>query len=352
MAYTDILLTTYPAHKSRNVGDALIAHSAMRLIKARNPQFAPLTLFREASLENYDQGQIKNIIAPGFSISPSTYPDLYRLYNNLENMPAFFPIGCSFQNVSPTAFTTVEYDKKTLEVLNFLTAKFGPLPCRDQLIVNMLNRFNVPAVYSGDLALFDEEYLHKPFIPPSPIRSIVMTLQHHPKYQEQSLRLLHLIRQIFPQADLFVSMHSKPNPMMNFIAEEAEKIGYSTLRLSGNVDNLDQYNPMDLHIGYRLHGHIAFLRKRKASILLVEDARGFGFARTAGTSHGCFPAFLFDSFAADYSILDCVKNFLARQIEENFEGYKSLFNFLDKTYKEFIDPYFAKIAHRVGMGNC
>lgn len=344
----DLVLTTFPGHKSKNVGDNLISHSAFKMLASRNPNFKPILAFREASLDHYADGAIRNIIAPGFSVSDGVYPGLFSLYSDLERMPSFHPIGCSFQHTIPShgTFDNYAYGEETLAFLRFITARSGALPCRDQLIVALLQRHGIPAVYSGDLAIYDEEKINSPFVPPKEINSVAFTIQHHPRYEAQSFRLLELIKERFKDAKRYVAFHSKVGAQPQKIADHAVALGFTELHLYGEVENLDVYDEMDLHIGYRLHGHISFLRRRKPSVLLVEDARSFGFAHTPGTDVGCFEALSLTTLEADPAAPQNAMAFVDAQIRCGFQDYQEVFNFIDKTHAEFIKPYFDDLAQK------
>lgn len=342
----DVLITTYPAHKSQNVGDNMIAQSAIKLIKSRNPKFDPTIIFREKSLDGLGKNRVRSLIAPGFSVSNDTYPGLFPLYTDLNRLKNFFPIGCSYQNIIPSenSFYENPYNENTQEFLEMLANKFGPIPCRDDLIVNRLKKFNIPAVYSGDMVLFDEDYIDTNFMPPSQIKTLVFTIQHHLHYLEQSIALLKEIKKYFPKTKLYIAMHSVPSASARTVSDRANQLGYETLKLYGDVANLERYNEIDLHIGYRLHGHITFLRKRKPSILMVEDARAFGLSRTKGTAHGCIDAYNPEIADIDENAPKKAMEFIDEQVLSNFSDYNHIFDFIDATYKSFISPYFDKIA--------
>lgn len=344
----DLLLTTFPGHKSKNVGDNLISYSALKMIVSRNPDFKPIMSFREENLDHYTDGAIRNIIAPGFSVSDGVYPGLYGLYSDLERLPNFFPIGCSFQHTIPShnTFEKYEYGKDTLAFLRFIATRSGALPCRDQLIVELLHRHEIPAIYSGDLAIYDEEKVNTEFVPPKSIHSVVFTIQHHERYKEQSFRLLSLIKANFPDARLYVAFHSKAGPKPQQIANYAVALGFSELHLYGEVNNLAVYDDIDLHIGYRLHGHISFLRRRKPSVLMVEDARSFGLAHTPGTDVGCFEALSLATMEADQAAPEQALRFVNDQISFAFQDYHRVFSFIDKTYNEFVKPYFDDLSQK------
>jgi len=344
-----LFLTTFPHHRSSNVGDNLLCDSAMQLIYSKKPSMtSPILLFREEKLDDYPDGSIKTIIAPGFSVSNDVYPNLFRLYENLDRLPKFFPIGCSFQHDIPSheVFDSYVYNEATSTFLKMLVKKNGPLPCRDRLITDMLIKNGISAVYSGDMGLYDIKKIGTPFIPPPKVNSIVFTIQHHSRYDAQSVYLLGLIKERFPKAKLYIAFHSTPNKRSIPIEKVAVSMGYTTLNLFGNVANLILYDSMDLHIGYRLHGHIYFLRQRKPSILMVEDARAFGFAKTKETSIGCFDALL-ETGTADELIPSQVMDFVETQIRDKFSDYKNIFSFIDSMYLDFIDPFFTRIARQI-----
>lgn len=346
-----LLLTTYPAHKSGNVGDSLISNSVVKLIRNRNAAFSPVVLFREQRLDAYSDGSIRSIVAPGFSVSEGVYPKLFGLYEQLDRLPAFYPIGCSFQHVTPAdwVFDEHQYSQQTLDFLHFVVERSGSLPCRDILIANMLVRHGIPSVYSGDMALFDDDNVFKPFSPSAEIRSVVFTIQHHARYEEQSLEVLKAIKGLFPDAKLYVSYHSKPSVMARRVAATAVELGFSELHLYGDSNNLSVYRDIDLHIGYRLHGHIAFLRNRKPSILMVEDARSYGFSRTVGTMHGCFDAANPEGDKENAGLAEQLVEFMERQLPLNFSDYNSVFAFIDKTYCDFVSPYFTNMARNMAL---
>ena len=344
-----LFLTTFPEHKSQNVGDNLICHSAIQIVNKYCPDFHCKTSFRETVLDDYADGEIHAIVAPGFSVANNVYPDLFKLYKDLKRLPRFYPIGCSFQHIIPSyaSFEEYEYNTTTLDFLKFITEHSGALHCRDKLIVQLLERYNIPALYSGDMVLFDENYLHQTFVPPKTIKSIVFTIQHHPKYLEQSLILLDFIKKTFPDIKYYVAFHSKPGKMPLEVAHYAQNLGFELLHLYGDFKNLEIYNNIDLHIGYRLHGHITFLRKRKPSILMIEDARAFGFAHTQGTHHGTIEALCLKTMSADMTAPEKAMDFLKTQIKNDFLDYHNVFSFIDETYNDVVKPFFLRFIKNI-----
>lgn len=347
----DILLTTYPASGSKNVGDKFITESAIKLVRLRVPSYDPLIIFREDPLDQYEKKSVRTILAPGFSVKDGTYPDIFCLYKNLSNLPDdFYPVGCSFQHWIPQlkTYENYEYTERTLEFLRLIVRRSGAIPCRDLLIVELLNRNNVPAFYCGDLVLYDHDVIGSRFTPPESIRSLVFTIQHKPKFSKQSFEMLDLIRSEFPGATLYVAYHSEVNQKSEEVAGYAKSLGYIEIDMSGRVESLSLYDEIDLHIGYRLHGHISFLRKRKPSLLLIEDARSFGIANTGPLSVGTFDAVTMDGTSVDAGAPQRVIEYARVQVRNGFEDYFETFCYIDKTYSTVVRPYFDEFASRLG----
>ncbi|MEG3081828.1 hypothetical protein R3F64_18400 [Halomonas sp. 5021] len=116
------------------------------------------------------------------------YPKKFKLSEDLEPMiDKMFAVGCSFQHWLPlhSIYKEHNYDEKTLVLLRRLAANDRVLPCRDDLIAEMLNRNGVASSYCGDLALYDGDIIGSKFEPPSKVKSIAVTIQHKRKFLSQ-----------------------------------------------------------------------------------------------------------------------------------------------------------------------
>lgn len=347
----DILLTTFPSQGTGNVGDQLITESAIKLVRYRVPAYNPEIVFRETSLEPYPKEGVRTILAPGFSVTDGVYPSKFRLYEDLGAIEKkVFPVGCSFQHWLPlrSTYDTYSYSDKTIAFLKRLAANDRGLPCRDVMISKMLNSRGVPANYCGDLALYDDEIIGTRFEPPKTVESIAVTIQHKRKFLGQSKKLLNLLRRDFSGANLYIVHHSVPTDSSKVVAEYAKSIGFQEKDLSGDAENLRFYDSIDLHIGYRLHGHIAFLRRRKPSVLIVEDARSYGIAQSGALDVGTFSGVLDDGTTVDKDAPGKAVKFLRLQQKKEFAEYRKTFKFIDDSYRESVRPYFDRFARRIG----
>lgn len=347
----DILLTTFPKLKSQNVGDALITDSAIKLVRHRVPSYDPEVIFREDSLEEFDKSEIRTILAPGFSVNNYAYPELFKIYPDVSDiMSKIFVTGCSFQSLEPrlNTYNSYQHSVETKKFLVALAKNMGSVPCRDLLIHEMLMRQSIKSSYIGDLALYDDSKIAKKLLLPKKIRSIAFTIQHNGQFFSQSKKLLALIKREFSEAELYVVHHSKPTKSSKKVSDFASSLGYIEIDLSGESKNLEFYENIDFHIGYRLHGHIFFLRNRKPSCLMVEDCRSFGISKTSLLGTGIFQALDNDGISvrdvAPYELL----KFVRRNKESSFKDYVALFQFIDKTYYKIVRPYFDRFSKNVG----
>ena len=345
--YNNIVLTTYPEFTTGNVGDAMITDSFVKLLQVHVENFKFLRVFRGQALDDLELEHIKNIFAPGFSVAPGTYPKNYKLFDKIEKIEDynFFPFGCSYQHYLPedASFSLDNYEQEDIDLLKKLSRSSGALPCRDEMINNMMNKAGVQSYYCGDLVLFDPEVIGRSYTGCKNVKSIAFSVQHKAKYINQSIELLTLVREHFPEdVKIYLTLHGVESSITQKLQSVAKTLNIETVSLYGESQNLSFYDNIDLHIGYRLHGHISFLRRRKPSILLVEDARSYGFSKTSGTGFGCFNAM--NGAVVSKTIPKTVIDFIKNQTNNDFNEYCKVFNFIDKTYYETILPKFQSIA--------
>ena len=139
---------------------------------------------------------------------------------------------------------------------------------------------------------YDLEHLDLDFEKVGDIKRIVFTPPAKPLFTSQSLEIMQMIRRVFPKAYLICSFHrgilndahtteSEAN-RSKVIAKSAEAMGFKVVDSSYGVDKVSFYKTCDLHIGYRVHGHLYFLSHRRPSFLIHEDGRGRGASEALG----------------------------------------------------------------------
>lgn len=346
----NLLLTTYPESTTKNVGDAMITDSFRKLLMKNGLGLDYVTVFRGTDLDKLNLSYIKNIFAPGFSVAPSTYPKNYKLFKDLDDLNKynFIPLGCSYQHYLPEhkSFSKEMYDEESVNFLQKINEHSGSLPVRDELINKMLKDIGVDSYYCGDLVLFDPDNIGKVYQGVANISKVAFSIQHKGKYVEQSKEVLNVVRRLLPDACIYITFHGEENKVTDKIREYALENDIQCIALSGESSNLSFYDDIDFHVGYRLHGHISFLRRRKPSVLIVEDARAYGFSQTNGTELGCFIG-LNENRKVSETLPDEVNRFIVNQMIRSFKEYSLLFERIDYVYEKEIKPLIYRIKNKI-----
>lgn len=134
------------------------------------------------------------------------------------------------------------------------------------------------ATMCGDIAFYDSRFQERCFQARKPVRHIAVSDPHYAEEFKDSLDcLLTRLRRHFPSAAIDLLLHGD-NPMARAVAAR-HKMGVMELylQLDGGLDLYDDY---DLHIGYRVHGHVSALNRRIPSYLLEQDGRGCDYGLT------------------------------------------------------------------------
>lgn len=283
------VLTTYPAQGSGNVGDRLITESAIELMRSHHPDSEFVVRFREEDLE-VDLDLVNSsraVLMPGFAIRDPMWPNLYRLTRQLTDIEVpLVPLGAGCM-AWPGDLHDVNRCQLSEATLNFLDriqdSWVGAFGCRDHLSMAILRNNGLQNLdVVGDCAWYHLPSIGKPMHRPREIGKVVFTVGHHYQYEHQALEVLRLLREHLAGTKMFCAIHGSPAPHAKRIIAAAEEAGFDIVDVTCDTKRIEFYKDCDLHVGYRLHGHIAFLRRRIPSILLCEDLRGLGAAWTLG----------------------------------------------------------------------
>ena len=141
------------------------------------------------------------------------------------------------------------------------------------------------------------------------------------EYTYQIIRILNLIKRMFPKAEVLCSFHRgikrdqytkrRYSYTYSFIATYAKILGFKVHDLSYSAGGIEYYREFDLHVGYRVHSHIYFLSIRKPSFLLHEDGRGKGLSLTLNNK--------LDVSAYEPKVIKNLKTNLKISLENEFE---------------------------------
>jgi hypothetical protein len=351
------VLTTFPQHRSANVGDALIASSFIELVRHLGLVDEAELRFRGESLDDEVLSAYgsRPIFLPGMSVSNDLYPKLYALHPEFERIPAgLIPFGCTWQHPIglPEHFEQCILDGPTPRLLQHIASRTGPIAVRDHMAGWVLRQNNIPSITVGDCAWYHLPSRGKPMRRVSDVKRVAVTTPHHAPLAMQSMDVLTRVREIFPAAEITISIHSRPTAHVDQIIAFASEMGAHVLHAAGDLSIFDRYEDFDLHVGHRLHGHIGFLRRRIPSVLLLEDARSRGFSSSIPV--GCFPAFRSGVPAhalaempldearqhqiADPMAVPRIARFLQQEVPTGFLRYIGVAPYLDQMLERVVFP--------------
>ena len=380
------VLTTYPARGCRNVGDQLIEEAIKSLFVKLKGETEFLTIFREDDLtEHLDQiNNSKGVIFPLAIRDLPVWPGCYRLTDNLADIKVpLIPIGTNY-NVYPGDCLTrksVKYSKASSDFLHYLADQNEYFSCREYHTAKLLNELGISnTLMTGDPAWYEAEKIGQPMRRNGKVDKLVFSAPLSHFYLDQAKDIMLMLGELLPEAEKFCVFHtadmntfkeaapensyamsSQVTQKNTEIAKFAEKNGFEVKYLFGEADKLKFYLDCDLHVGYECHAHLYFLRHRIPSMLVAEDARGFGFAYSLGS----FPLNGFErcpgnsgvkvvksnssgycTSLREYSIApvnskltEQLRQYLEEEIDNNFRRISSVAEIIDDTYRSAMEPF-------------
>jgi len=348
-----------------NVGDQLIVESVKKLIKSIKNENDFLEFSRDEDLTDHLEkiNNTKAIILPHFGIrDPDMYPNTYKLVDDLSKIKIpLIPIGIGWKGFPGDLETlcTLKYSKNTQKFLRYISNQVQVMVCREHFTCKILENHNITNTkMGGDCAWYDIEKIGSKMKRPEKIKKVVFTTPYMEMYATQAKDIIKMISEKFPEAEKICSLHAGYDKIKTDkgIIEFAKKNKFKIKDVSSDITKIDFYKDCDLHIGYRCHGHIMFLRNRIPSILINEDGRGVGFSQVFGI--GGFNGFLrknnnFFKLIGKFSKYKFVSkqvvptpnldkkisNFIDEEQKSNFSKYQKVSNIIDETYENVMKPF-------------
>jgi len=284
----------------KNLGDFLITERAEALLRhvrpehelVRLPGWEPLT----PHLGTVNEAAAVVILGgPGYQ--PRMVPGVYPLVPDLDALrPPVIPMGQGWKGFpgDELSLQTYRFSSTSLDALRRFSAGAAHLGCRDPLTVDVLRRHGIlNTLMTGCPAWYHLPSLGTPPRLPRRITRVVFTPAQRHLYREQSVQIAAVLREVFPAAERVASFHRGLGADDAFtpgadarnnraLAQQIRRYGFEIADTSGDLARTDFYADSELHVGYRVHAHIAFLSQRKPSVLLHEDGRGRGLSAAIG----------------------------------------------------------------------
>ncbi len=314
------------------------------------------------------------------------FPGCYRLVEDLQRIKVpLIPIGANWNMYPGDAASRgiVKYSPETIGFLRKIAAGVAQVSCREFHVCEVLRSHGIAnTLMTGDPSWYDPHFLGRPMHRPTRLETVVFSPPLSAFYREQAGEMLELLADLFPEARRYCAMHltdakvslfadKRPTndaSMREDVAEKngyvrsrARELGFEVLELAGNVAKLDFYRQCDLHVGYECHAHIGFLRQRRPSVLIAEDARGVGFNYTlgargfdgfvrrgrepatppkeGGTSGYCVTAEEFAAAPTRPDLAAEVRQYLKEECATGFRRHLGVVELIDETYNEVMAPF-------------
>lgn len=275
----------------RNSGDHLIGDRARSLLR-RFVDDDVVAIDRRAIDDSaYDLFNRARavMLAGGPAYQRKIYPAIYPLDLRRVKVPVI-PYGLGWKAPAGKAIENFEFSPESLDFIRQVHSGIELSSVRDPLTLDVLNHNGVSnVVMTGCPAWYDLEHFDTPYRFSPEVKTLVLSMPA--VMQPGVFELLEWLTKEFPRARRVISFHHGILPARTrsglrvgrqnaAFALSAIRRGWSVASLAGSLKKMERlYTAADLHIGYRVHAHLLCLSRRRASILINEDARGVGQAR-------------------------------------------------------------------------
>jgi hypothetical protein len=306
-----------------NSGDDLIKESAVNLLKTLR-QDRSLIIFPSWEYFNDERLDIVNnskalILCGGPALRQNTFGDVYKLRKNLNDIKVpILTFGIGYRDTLGSWNNTYQFEisDQTIALLKKINENgfLSSVRCYNTLNVlksHGLNNF----VMTGCPAFYKFPQFSEPAVSFDEIKTIGFSTgrkyQTLPGMAEQQIQLIKSLVSHFPNCKLTVAFHDpidpsseKTNQILQFLNEQ--NIDYKDI--SHSAQNLiNFYSKIDIHVGFRVHGHIFMSSIKKPSILLCEDGRGKGIRNTIN-------GLIFDAY--DYQKLNFTQRLINKLLKK------------------------------------
>ena len=283
-----------------NIGDYIYYSNSIKMVKKFKPNIKIVEVnTRKPLREQININTLKNvkaiIIPGGPALRRDLFPQIYPIPSIVfkNNIPIIFiGIGSKVYPGTIKKISKLKLSKSTIKFLKYSIDHGYPIGVRDILSKNLLLENGVKdVVVNGCPAWYDLDYIGKKLEKPQEIRKIAFSTPANPTCFNQAKKIIKRLRSEFSNASITVLFHKglyieggrkRLIKLNKDLATFSLREGCEILDLSKNLNNLKVYDNSDLHLGYRVHGHLYVLSHRKPSFLIAEDSRGTGALMTLG----------------------------------------------------------------------
>lgn len=338
-------MTVYVTHGAKkNVGDYLIHDRGLRLLAHVNPDLPVRSVARWSEDPLPDDAHLL-LMCGGPGVATRMIDRIFPVAAGAieRGIPlAGLALGWSGKPAkNPDAF---QMTSESVDALKAVVAAGRPLTVRDDLSLGILQRLGVDAVRSGCTAWYSVQDLGAPARVVADPKRVVFTTPANTDNTREAIAVMRRLKRRFPKAQLIASFHrgilpdsrTAPHRSSALIAQAiaAKALGYKVLDVSYDLAKIDFYRETDLHVGYRVHAHLAYMSQRIPSVLISEDGRGAGQAVTLNGADSVL-------WAGSEALVDRVDELIGAELAAGWPSLTRAIDEIERSYPVMRDAILA-----------
>jgi hypothetical protein len=283
----------------KNAGDFLIRDRALALIRHVRPGHEIVLHPRWEPLDDeLVAGADAVVLCGGPGLREDFYPQLFPLVPDLRAIGVpVLPLALGWSGHPADHPEKFEFSESSRAALAAITRTVGWGTVRDDVSLGIVERAGVGAFRrSGCTAWYHLPSLGTPVRRPGKIRRLVFTPpQASTRLSAETVKVMRMLRSRYKDAERFCVFHRglradrftprRESAAVLSLAAAATALGFNVVDASFDPARIAFYEEADLHVGYRVHAHLAFVSYRRPSLLISEDGRGLGQAETLGDEY-------------------------------------------------------------------
>lgn len=278
------IISTYPEHGSKNIGDALITHSTINAIKSLKDteEIKFQIIWRGEKWGNVKHNIINSdlVIFACLAIRPNMDENEYPFIQDFLKCDVPYAVLAAGTSLKITdRGINYNFSDKTLNVLKEMDKHaifFTTRGVLTQWCCKELGLKNTKMM--GDIAFFDSRFDGRTFNSSGRIKKIAISDPHYSeRFMDLFNALINTIKNEFSSAEINIIIHGKNENIVRY----SKKNNIKYINIYEDIETgLDIYDEYDLHVGFRIHGHVSMLKRRGFSYLLEQDGRGVDYGLT------------------------------------------------------------------------
>lgn len=332
-----LIISTYPEQGSQNIGDALITDATIQAIKdvkgEENSQFSILWREEDGTKAKKQIDKADAIIFACFAIRKNLASKYSFIQEVIEsNKPfAILAAGTDLPVSKGAKYLYSGYSNEDIKLLKEVNRKCLFFTTRGILTQNFCEELKIDnAKFAGDIAFYNPEFNKRLFHHKNEVKKIAISDPHkYSQFEGMLEELIVLLQKRYPNSEIDILQHGKNK----VLSQLALKYKINVNEIYKNKEwGLNTYDEYDLHVGFRVHGHVSALKRRIPSYLLEQDGRGADYGLTI-QENVSFPAYAFQRQKLNMNVKKVFKNIAKKILGKYISNYEI---FYDKAPAHFI----------------